>query len=177
MTTAMIVTLAASGGCKKPDGEDGPVTGSFSDPQAVGLAVVLLDHQATVGTAAINRPLTFPQVQEYATRVVAETSAARDHLMEVAANLGVMVDQTTTEAKTNEHDTEVDVGNHQDDGTYLGDSVHDISKAVRIWDNTILPNVSVPMLKDELQSIRAMLAALVDAGTQVEVETGIPPKP
>jgi hypothetical protein len=173
----MIVTLAASGGCKAPDGVDGPVTSPFKDPQVMGLAVVETDHQVQTGTAVLNFPLmTIPPVLAYAQHVVDEMAAARDRLLALAAAEGIMVDESTTEAKSGLTDSMVDVGNKQPDAAYLEDSVHDIDKAIKIWDHTILPNVTDEALKAELANTRALLAAEEAAGMQLESDTGIPPK-
>jgi hypothetical protein len=174
---AMIVTLAASGGCKRPDGEDGAVTSPFNDPQVAGLAVVETDHQVQTGTAVLGFSLmTIPPVLAYAQHIVTEMAAARDRLVALAAAQGIPVDQSTTEAKSGLMDTTIDVANSQPDAAYLEDSVHDVGKAIKIWDNTILPNVSNAALKAELENTRALLGAEEAAGMQLEQDTGIPPK-
>jgi hypothetical protein len=160
-------------GCAPPDGEKGPVSSPFGDPQVAGLAVVLTDHQVQNAMAG---QLTFPSVQAYARQIMSTFGPARDRLVAVAAAQGIPVDQSSTEAKANLHDTEVDTGNAQDDGTYLGDSVHDLTKALSIWDHTLLVEVRNPALRAELEATRQLIVDAVAAGQALMAETGIPAK-
>jgi hypothetical protein len=173
---ALIVTCCALGSCKRPDGENGPVTEPFADPQAVGLGVVLTDHQVQVGTAALDRGLEVAAVHDYAVRLVARMAEARDQLLAVAAAQQIAVDQSTAEAQANVHDTSIDIGNHQNDAQYLADSVHDVGKALEIWDNTILPSVTNAALQTELEATRQLLADELAVGKEILALTGIPAK-
>lgn len=177
-TMVMIVLLAASSGCGRfPDGEMGPVTQPFGDDQVVGLAVVLCDHQVQVGSAALSRGLlSIPSVQAYAMRIVAEQTVARDRLIALAAAQGLTIDESTTEAKAHLTDTSVDIGNRQRDPAYLADSVHDVGKAIRVWQNTLLVEVRNPALQAELEVTLQTFNAELAAGQGLLVETGIPPK-
>jgi predicted outer membrane protein len=173
----VVLSLFAVSGCRRPDGQDGPVSEPFGDPQVAGLAVVLTDHQVLVGMEAISIGLQVPEISAYAIRVVAEQSAARDRLLETAAAQGINVDQSTTEAHTNLQDTMTDVANHQPDGNYIQDSVHDIGKAIEVWNNTLLPNVHNAALRAELDTTLQLLQASFAAGSQLLVDFSIPPKP
>jgi hypothetical protein len=170
---AFLVLVVGLVACARPDGEQGPVSSPFGDPQAAGLAVVLTDHQVTNAMAG---QLNFPSVLAYAQMIVAVFGPATDRLRSVAAVQGIAVDEGTTEAKANLKDTEVDTGNHQDDGTYLGDSVHDLTKALEIWDNTILKRVENPALRAELEATRQLIVDAIAAGMAIMSETGIPAK-
>lgn len=179
MRSAAVVLLwiCTLGGCKRPDGENGPVTDPFGDPQAAGLAVVLTDHQVQVGTEALSLGLQFPPNRDYATRVVAEQTGARDRLREVAAAQGIEIDDSTAEAKANLQDTINDVGHMQPDGPYIQDSQHDIGKAIEIWNNTLLPNVHNAALRSELEATLQLLQASFAESSQMLMEEGIPVKP
>jgi predicted outer membrane protein len=173
---ATVVLWWSWSGCTRTDGVAGPVSSPFGDDQVVGLAVVVTDHQVQTGQAALDRGAKIPEVVAYAMNVIAEQTAARDRLVALAAAQGLRVDQTTIEARTNLVDTMMDVGNFQNDSQYLADSVHDIGKAVEIFDNTLLPLVRNPALRAELTATRELLANELAAGQQVLKETGIPPK-
>jgi hypothetical protein len=173
MRTLVAIFVLGLVGCNRPDGEMGPVTSPFKDPQAAGLAVVLTDHQVKNAMAA---HLNIPPVVTYAQMIVEVFAPATDRLMMVAAEQGIPVDQSTTEAQANLKDTQIDTGNMQDDGTYLGDSVHDITKAIEIWDNTILPNVTNEALRAELEATRQLLVDAAAAGMAIMTQTGIPAK-
>jgi predicted outer membrane protein len=164
-------------GCNRPDGENGPVTDPFGDPQVAGLAVVLTDHQVQVGMEALSLGLKSPDVRDYATRVVAEQTGARDRLTAVAAAQGIAIDDKTTEAKANQTDTMMDVMHMQPDGPYIQDSQHDMGKAIMIWNNTLLPNVHNAALRAELEATLPLLQASFDEATQILMEQGIPVKP
>jgi hypothetical protein len=174
----LAVAVVGALGCMRPDGADGAVTHPFGDDRVLGLAVVLTEHQMIIGEAALSRPpLSIPAVQAYAMRIVDEQRQATDRLRAVGVAQGLTVDENTTEAKTQLGDTKVDIGSMQDAPEYIADSVHDVKKAIRVWDNTLLVNVRNPALRAELEATRALLAADVAAGEQIERDAGVPPKP
>jgi predicted outer membrane protein len=175
MRSASVVLLLICG-CNRPDGENGPVTSPFGDAQAAGLAVVLSDHQVQVGMEAISLGLQDPDVLDYATRLVAEQTGARDRIMAIAAAQGITPDESTTEAKANLDDTMIDISHHQPDGPYIQDSQHDVGKAIQIWNNTILPNVRNEALKAELEATLQLLEVSFAAATQLLMVAGIPVK-
>jgi predicted outer membrane protein len=173
----VLLFICTVGGCKRPDGENGPVTDPFGDAQVVGLAVTLTDHQVQVGTEALSLGLQVPEVLGYATRVVAEQTGARDRLREVAAAQGIEIDDSTTESKANQQDTMLDVGHHQPDGPYIQDSQHDMGKAIEIWNNTLMPNVHNAALRAELEATLQLLQGSFAEASQMLMEMGIPAKP
>ena len=180
LSTALVFALA---GCEPNDGEAGPETDVFDDPQVMGLAVVLSDHQVQVAMGALQRGLQYPGVQAYAMQMIAEQSAARDRLLTIAQQENIAVDESTVEAKSHQTDTAEDiqllqppVEGTQVDNTYLADSLHDVGKAMTIYDATVLPNAKSGPMRDQLTTIRAMYTSELSSGMSVQAQYAIPPK-
>jgi len=174
----LMLALLGGVGCTRPDGEDGAVTHPFGDDQVLGLALVLTDHQVIIGQAALSRsPLAIPAVQDYAMQIVDEQRQAGDRLRAIGTAQGLTTDQSTTEAKAQLADTQVDIGSMQNAAEYIQDSAHDVGKAIRVWDNTLLVNVQNPALRAELVNNRALLAADLAVAQQLERDNHITPKP
>jgi predicted outer membrane protein len=169
--------VACAAGCGNNNGTVGPTSANFGDPQVLGLAVVETDHQVIVAQAALDHGLFYPQVQEYATRVIAEFGPARDRLLAIGTAQGIAVDQTTVEAKDNLGDDDITplagLTGVEVDKIYMPDSVHDMQKGVEIWDNSLLPNVTNAALRAELENTRVLFVNEAAAGQQVLVETGL----
>jgi predicted outer membrane protein len=173
----LALALVGVVGCGRPDGEDGAVTEPFGDNRVLGLALALTDHQVIIAEAALSRPLSIPAVQDYAMRLAAEQRQAGDRLRALGMEQGLFVDQATTEAEAHIEDTKVDIRSMQDAPEYIADSAHDVRKAVRVFDNTLLVKVNNAALRAELEVIRALLAADLAQAQQIERDNGVPPKP
>jgi hypothetical protein len=183
MRTVLVLAtvVACAAGCQPKNGTVGPTSESFADPQVLGLAVVETDHQVLVAQAALERGLFYPQVAAYAMNVIVVMAPARDRLLAIGMAQGIPVDMTTVEAQDNLGDDDISplqppVAGVQVDKIYMPDSVHDMQKAVQIWDNTLLPHVTNPVLQAELVQTRALFVDQVNAGMQVLAETGLPTK-
>jgi len=180
---ALLGVLGALAGCTPPDGEKGPKDDEFNDHQVVGLAVVLTDHQVQVALALIERGASLTQVHDFAVRIVADFTPARDRLIALAAAQGLTIDQTTVEAQSHLIDTEEDIALIQPpveglkvDQVYFADALHDLDKALTVWDNTELLWVSNAALRDELTATRAIFVDALAAGRGLSQQIGIAEK-
>jgi hypothetical protein len=175
--------LCALAGCRPPDGESGPKTDDFGDNQVVGLAVVLTDHQVQVALAVLARGPVRVEVSAFATRVVEDLTPARDRFIDLAEEQRLVIDETTVEAKSHLQDTKEDiqliqppVEGIQVDQVYLADALHDLDKAIEVWDNTQLPSVRNAALKEQLIVTRQIFVDVHNAGLLASQATGIAEK-
>lgn len=183
MRTTLVVTFLATCalGCHEAQEVTvHPTSVTFGDNQVLGLAVAETDHQTKVALAALQRGLSYPEVQAYATRLSGEFADARDRLLAVGDAQHLVIDQDTRETTLVLLDTTDDVALLQPplagvdiDRVYMPDSVNDLERAIGEWNDILLPGASDAALQAELQATLQLLEAEAPTGMQVLRQIGL----
>jgi len=173
-----IAAVTAAGcGSNATNGTTGPTTVPFGDPQVVGLSVTIDEGVVQIAMAA-QRLVTTPEARDFAARQIDDHGALRDRVLALAQTQGIAVDRTTAEAGVIRSDAMSDIMLIQSksgiaiDQRFMGGALHDLTKDLMIYDNTLLARVTNPALRDHLQGAREVSVSETDAGQSVLAKIG-----
>jgi putative membrane protein len=157
-----LAILLAAASCEEDAGSGTTAGGAMSEPQIAG--VMLEVNQGEIAAAELARLRSMdPQVQSFASRMMAEHSAGNERLRALALTLNMdPADSGMRRQLSGDVDDDLDrlwaADRASFDKLYLQNQVDMHAEVQSLLDQTLIPSAQAPALKADLQATRSTVA-------------------